>query len=48
MRKLDGLGVEIVEDLKLIKPEHMDELFSNKTYIVRCRAELAWEELGKK
>ena len=35
-----------VEDLKLFKPHHIEDLSGYEHSIVMLRAELAWEDLG--
>ena len=35
-----------MEDLKLFKPHHTEDLFGGEDSIVMLRAELAWEDLG--
>ena len=46
--RLDELGVELVEDLKLLTPEHVKILFPSAKFVVKRRADLAWRELGGK
>ena len=45
--KLHMIGKDLcVEDLKLFKPHHTEDLFGDKYSIVMLGAELAWEDLG--
>ena len=43
---LEDLGIDSVEDLKLLTNKHVDELFPGAKFIVKQRAELAWKDLG--
>ena len=45
-QKLDGQGVEYVEDLKILKRPVIVGLFEGATPVVKARADLAWKELG--
>ena len=45
--KLHMIGKDLcVEDIKLFKPPHIEDLFGYEDYFVMLRAVLAWEDLG--